>query len=268
MPDFQYIYLLSDATGETAEKTVAAALTQFREKPTRVRRISNVRSKNQIYEALDEALRNDGLVVYTIVNRELAQLTHDECDALGIICIDLITPLLVRLSEFLGVSPREMPGLLHGVNESYFRRIDAVEFTVKHDDGQEPRGLAKADIVLVGVSRTSKTPLSIYLAHRGWKVANVPMVPGIDLPQEIFQVDQKRIAGLIIDPQRLVELRAARLRNMGQDSRSAYADYLEIEDELRAARRFFRRQKWVIVNVSGKAVEETANEVLTKLTLK
>ena len=268
MPDYQYIYLLSDATGETAEKTVAAALTQFREKQSRMRRISNVRSKNQVYEALDEALKKGGLVVYTIVNRELAQLVHDECDSLGIPCIDLITPLLMRLSEFFGISPREMPGLLHGVNEGYFRRIDAVEFTVKHDDGQEPRGLAKADIVLVGVSRTSKTPLSIYLAHRGWKVANVPLVPGIELPPEIYEVDPKRIAGLIIDPQRLVELRAARLRNLGQDARSAYADYMEIEDELRTARTFFRRQKWAIVNVSGKAVEETANEVLMKLNLK
>lgn len=262
------IFLLSDATGETAEKSVSAALTQFRDKKARLRRVSNVRTKHQVYEALDEALQLKALVVYTIVNRELAQMVHDECDALGLPSLDLITPLLMRLTEFFGVSPKEMPGLLHGVNESYFHRIDAVEFTVKHDDGQEVRNLHKADIVLVGVSRTSKTPLSIYLAHQGWKVANVPLVPGIDPPKELFDVDQKRVAALIIDPQRLLELRASRLRNLGQDPRSTYADYESIEEEIATARRFFRRQRWAIIDVSGKAVEESANEVLVKLKLK
>ncbi|PLX85460.1 MAG: phosphoenolpyruvate synthase regulatory protein [Desulfuromonas sp.] len=268
MPASQPVFLLSDATGETAEKMVMAALTQFRGKQVRLKRISHVLNKNQVYEALDEVLRDRGLVVYTIVNRELAQLTHDECASLGLPSIDLITPLLMKLSEFFGRSPKEAPGLLHGVDEEYFRRIDAVEFTVKHDDGQETRQLHQADIVLVGVSRTSKTPLSVYLAHRGWKVANVPLVKGIEPPAELFQVDPKRVACLVIDPQRLVELRAARLRNLGQDPRAAYADYDEIEEELRFARGFFRRHTWVMVNVTGKAVEETANEVLVKLKLK
>lgn len=268
MPAPQVVYVLSDATGETAEKMVMAALTQFREKEVRLKRVSNVRSKNQIYEALDAALAQRALVVFTIVNRELAQLAHDECDALGLPCLDLITPLLLRVAEFFGRSPKETPGLLHGVDDAYFRRIEALEFTVKHDDGQETRNLHKADIVLVGVSRTSKTPLSIYLAHRGWKVANVPLVKGIDPPEELFEIDPGRVAGLLIDAQRLVELRASRLRNLGQDPRAAYADFDEIEDELRYARNFFRRHPWVKIDVSGKAVEETANEVLVKLRLK
>ena len=262
------IYLLSDATGETAEKMVMAALTQFREKSVRMMRVNNVRSKNQVYEALDEALANNALVVYTIVNRDLAQLVHDECDGLGLTSIDLLTPLLMRLADSFGRSPREAPGLLHGVDEAYFRRIEAIEFTVKHDDGQEPRNLHLADIVLVGVSRTSKTPLSIYLAHRGWKVANIPLVKGIDPPEQLFRVDSARVAGLVIDPQRLVELRAARLRNLGQDPRMAYADFEEIEDELKYARKYFRQHPWVIIDVSGKSIEETANEVLVKLKLK
>lgn len=268
MPALQQVFLLSDATGETAEKTVRAALTQFREKAVRLKRFSNVRTKNQVYEALDEALKQRALVVYTIVNRELAQLVHRECDALGLSSIDLITSLIMRLSEFFGRSPRETPGLLHGVDEDYFRRIEAIEFTVKHDDGQEMRHLTKADIVLVGVSRTSKTPLSIYLAQWGWRVANVPLVPGIDPPAELFQVDSSRVAGLTIDGQRLMELRAARLRHLGQDPRAAYADYEQIEEELKFSRSFFRAHPWVVVNVSGKAVEETANEVLVKLKLK
>jgi hypothetical protein len=267
MSTAQVIYLLSDATGETAEKMVLAALTQFRDKPVRLTRINNVRTKNQVYEALDEALRHCGLVVYTIVNRELAQLVHDECDGLGLVNIDLLTPLLLKVAHCLGRSPKETPGLLHGVDEAYFRRIEAIEFTVKHDDGQEPRNLYLADIVLVGISRTSKTPLSIYLAHRGWKVANVPLINGIDLPSQLFEVDQKKIAALVIDPQRLVEVRAARLRNLGQDPRAAYADYEEIEEELKHAKKLFRRHPWVVVDVSSKAVEETANEVLVRLGL-
>jgi len=268
MSTAQVIYLLSDATGETAEKMVLAALTQFRDRPVRMTRINNVRTKNQVYEALDEALSHKGLVVYTIVNRELAQLVHDECDGLGLVSIDLLTPLLLKVAHCLGRSPKETPGLLHGVDEAYFRRIEAIEFTVKHDDGQEPRNLYLADIVLVGISRTSKTPLSIYLAHRGWKVANVPLVNGIDPPAQLFEIDPKKVAALVIDPQRLVEVRAARLRNLGQDPRAAYADYEEIEEELKHSRKLFRRHPWVVVDVSSKAVEETANEVLVRLGLK
>ncbi len=268
MVDSPNLYLLSDATGETAEKMVMAALTQFRKKDIRITRISHVRTKNAIYEVLDDALNNQGLVVYTIVNREMAQMVHDECNSLGIPSIDLITPLLVKFSEFLGRDPGETPDLLHGVDEEYFRRVEALEFTIKHDDGQEVRNLTKADIILAGISRTSKTPLSVYLAHRGWKVANVPLVKGVAPPPELFTVDPARVAGLVIDPQRLVELRASRLRNLGQDPKAAYADFEEIEEELAAAKKIFRQQQWVVVNVTGKAVEETANEVLVKLGLK
>jgi len=263
----QAVFLLSDATGETAEHMVSAALSQFRDRPVNVRRFTNVRSKNQVYEALDQALASGGLVVYTMVNANLAQLVYHECDALGIPCIDLLSPLLMRLSEFLGHSPNEMPGLLRGMNEDYFRRIDAVEFTVKHDDGQECRNLHKADIVLAGVSRTSKTPVSIYLAHRGWKVANVPIVFGIDPPPELLEVEPTRVVGLIIEPHRLLELRAARLANLKQNPRSDYAAYEQIEEEIRAAKRLFRRQRWAIIDVSTRAVEETANEILQKLKL-
>jgi len=261
------VFLLSDATGETAENMVQAALSQFREKPAILRRFSNVRSKNQIYEILDRALASQALVVFTLVNSELAQLAYEECDALGLACHDLLTPLLRRLAEQVGHSPQEMPGLLHGMDEEYFRRIDAVEFTVKHDDGQECRNLHKADIVLAGVSRSSKTPVSIYLAHRGWKVANVPIVAGIAPPPELLKVDPVKVAGLIIDPQRLHEMRTARLVNMGQNPRAEYADYERIEEEISAARRLFRKQRWTIIDVSTKAIEETANEILHKLKL-
>jgi hypothetical protein len=259
------VLLLSDATGETAEKMVSAALTQFQHEDAQVTRVSNVRSKNQVYAALDKAAQQQSMVIYTIVNRDLSRLVHEECSAMGLISVDILTPLLVRLSEFLGTTPNEIPGLLHNVDDDYFRRIDAIEFTVRNDDGQETRFLNKADIVLVGVSRTSKTPLSMYLAHRGWKVANIPLVNGIDPPAELLNMQHSRVCGLIIKAERLVELRAARLRNLGQDPRKAYAQFEQIDEELQAAKKFFRRQKWAIVDVTGKAVEETANEVLVKL---
>lgn len=268
MAPLQNVILLSDATGETAEKMASAALSQFREREVKVLRISNVRGKSQVYQALDDALTKQALVVYTIVNRELAQLVHDECNALGLPAIDLLTPLLRKLAAFFGRSPKETPGLLHGVDEDYFRRIDAMEFTVKHDDGQETRHLPQADIVLVGVSRTSKTPLSIYLSHRGWKVANVPLVPGIDPPAELALVDPGKVACLVIDPQRLVEIRAARMKTLGQDPRLAYADYEKVDDEIRYSKALFRRNPWVVIDVTGKAIEETANEVLVKLRMK
>jgi regulator of PEP synthase PpsR (kinase-PPPase family) len=264
----QVIYVMSDATGETAEKIVNAVLTQFRDKPVRLRRISNVRNEAAVLQGLEEVTKHKGMVVYTVVNRELAQFVQEQSEARGILAFDLVTPLLSQFSKFFGRSPGQTPGLLHDMDEEYFRRIEAVEFTVKHDDGQEVGHLIHADIVLVGVSRTSKTPLSTYLAHHGWKVANVPLVLGIDPPKELFQVDPKRVVGLYIDPQRLVELRLARLKHLGQDPRTAYADLEEIEEELRYAKLLFRRQGWVSVNVSGKAVEETANEVLVKLNLK
>lgn len=217
---------------------------------------------------LDEALNQNALVIYTTVNRQMSRMIQDECSSLGLPSLDLISPLLMQLSEFIGRVPGETPDLLHGVDEAYFRRIEALEFTIKHDDGQNVRHLEKADIVLTGISRTSKTPLSVYLAHRGWKVANVPLVKGVDPPVELFSVDPSRVVGLVIDPQRLAELRSARLRNLGQDPKMAYADYEEIINELSFSKKIFRRQSWALLDVTGKAVEETANEVLVKLKLK
>lgn len=264
----QNVFILSDATGETAENMVMAALSQFTNREIRLKRFSHIRTKNAAYEVLDEALNQNALVIYTTVNRQMSRMIQDECSSLGLPSLDLISPLLMQLSEFIGRVPGETPDLLHGVDEAYFRRIEALEFTIKHDDGQNVRHLEKADIVLTGISRTSKTPLSVYLAHRGWKVANVPLVKGVDPPVELFSVDPSRVVGLVIDPQRLAELRSARLRNLGQDPKMAYADYEEIINELSFSKKIFRRQSWALLDVTGKAVEETANEVLVKLKLK
>ena len=193
---------------------------------------------------------------------------YEECDVRKILCIDLLTPLLMKLSAYLECPPRGTPGLLHSLNERYYRRIEAVDFSVKHDDGQELRTLYLADIILIGVSRSGKTPLSMYLANSGWKVANVPIIKGIAPPEELFSAACNRVICLTIDPQRLLELRIARLRNLHQSTDSVYANLEQIIEELDFVKSLCKKQGWPMVDVSEKAVEETANDILTKLQLK
>ncbi|MBQ6669529.1 MAG: kinase/pyrophosphorylase [Deltaproteobacteria bacterium] len=268
MNEAPFIYLFSDATGETVETMVDAALTQFPVDNMQIKRVSNLRSANQIRTALETVLLNRDMVVYTMADQELANIVHEECDVRKIFCIDLFTPLLMKLSAYLGCPPRGTPGLLHSVNERYYRRIEAVDFSVKHDDGQELRTLYLADIILIGVSRSSKTPLSMYLANSGWKVANVPIIKGIAPPEELFSAAHNRVVCLTIDPQRLLELRIARLRNLHQSTDSVYANLEEIIEELAFVKSLCKKQGWPMVDVSEKAVEETANDILTKLRLK
>lgn len=261
----RHLYLFSDATGETVERVVRAALSQFRDAEVRFHRMNRIRSREDVLESLEEVLREPGMVIYTLVDTELAQLLRDEAEAHGLESVDLISPLLFKLSDFLETPPQKEPGLLYQLNAEYHKRIDAVDFTVKHDDGQDPRGLRKADFVLVGVSRSSKTPLSMYLAHKGYRVANVPIVYGIEPPAELFKVDQERVVGLIIDAQRLAEIRSARLRNLGNVPKGSYADFLKIEEELEYCRRLYRRNpQWLVIDVTKKSVEESAAEIIRR----
>lgn len=262
----QHLYLLSDATGETVERVVRAVLSQFRDVDITLHRLSRLRTKTDISEAVAGAMAQPGLIIYTLVDPELAEFLRSEVESRGLEAVDLISPLLFKLADMFGIAPQKEPGLLYQVNSEYYKRVEAVNFTVKQDDGQELRNLCKADIVLVGVSRTSKTPLSMYLAHKGYKVANVPLVKGISPPRELCSIDQSRVVGLIIDAKRLVELRSARLRNLRQNPRSSYADYEEVEEELEACRQLYRKHKeWLVIDVTNKSVEESAAEILKKL---
>jgi regulator of PEP synthase PpsR (kinase-PPPase family) len=264
--DSIHLYLLSDATGETVERVVRAALSQFKGAEVKLHRLSGLRGRMEVDEALVGPINHPGLIIYTLVNPDLAQYLRGQVEHFGLDAIDLISPLLYKLSDVLGSAPREEPGLLHQVDTEYFKRVEAVNFTVKQDDGQELRHLYRADMVLVGVSRTSKTPLSIYLAHKGYKVANVPLINGIDPPTELFQIDQKKVVGLMIDPKRLVELRSARLRNLRQNPRGNYADFEAVEEEVEWCRRLFRRHhQWQVIDVTNKSVEESAAEILRRL---
>jgi regulator of PEP synthase PpsR (kinase-PPPase family) len=171
-------------------------------------------------------------------------------------------PLIIKVAQRLHVEPRHQPGLLHGFSDDYFQRVEAVEFAVRHDDGANVHTLHEADIVLTGVSRTSKTPLSMYLAQRGYKTGNVPLVPGVDAPKELLELNPRRVFGLTVDPGTLLSVRTARLRSMRAPSSSTYTDPDEVMLELDRARRLFRTKGWRVIDVSGRAVEENASRVI------
>ncbi len=260
------IYVLSDSTGETAERVVRAALSQFGGSDVRIVRLAKVSNQQEVQQAMTTVSHDGGLLVYTLVDSTLAIAVHTIAEEKGLMAFDLLSPLLHSLSTFLGTVAQSTPGLLHQIDTDYFRRMEAVNFTVKHDDGQETRGLSKADLVLVGVSRSSKTPLSMYLANKGYKVANVPLVKGIEPPEELDGIDPQKVVGLIISPKRLVEIRTSRLVTMGQSMKNSYADYEKVEEEIAFCRQYFRRHPaWAIIDVTNKSVEESASEILRRL---
>jgi len=252
------LYVLSDATAETAERVLRAALIQFREARPQIRIYSLLRKDEQIEDALKHAANDRGLVVYTIVNPEQRVMLEARARAYGLETVDLIGHLMGRLADFLHAAPAGRPGLGQ-LNQAYFDRIEAVEFAVKHDDGQATQGLSAADVVLVGLSRTSKTPLSTYLAQKGLKVANVPVVLGLPLPREIDHIDQKKIFGLTINAGALIRIRRARLKALNMPDDTDYARRDHIVRELQYAREIFQQHPlWPVVDVSERAIEETA----------
>ena len=256
------VFIVSDSTGDTAERMVRAATLQFTEQ-VQVRTYSRVRLETECEQILEKAAEMQALVVFTVVNNEERELIAKLVDRYNVETVDLMGALISKLAGFLGSSPAGVPGLLHSITEDYFRRIEAVEFAVKNDDGAEPRNLPKADLVLVGISRTSKTPLSTYLAHRGLKVANVPLVLGVDPPEELKSVDDRKVFGLVIQPDILMRIRQNRLTHLGMPQDSSYGARNHIESEMGYAREIFRKHPtWPVIDVTNRAVEETAADIL------
>lgn len=257
------IIIVSDGTGETAAQMTKAAMVQFSDRDIYFTRYKNVRNEIQIQAILDDAAINKDLIVYTIVSPLLRAFLVSKAREKSIPCVDLLGPLLVGLANYFGYEPKSVAGLLHDVNESYFKRIEAMEYTIAHDDGRDFTGLEQADIVILGISRTSKTPLSMYLSHQGWKVANIPLIQGFDVPKEVYDIDQKRVIGLTIDAQDLATIRRARLERLGHDKGGEYADPDKVNQEIEYANEIFRRnRRWPVFNVTGKALEETASEII------
>ncbi len=260
--DLRRIYIVSDATADTAERMLRATLVQFRGVEVVQRVFDMVRTEPELDEVLELARTMDALVVYTLVQAERRAHLEAKARDLGVTCVDLIGTLMSQLSGHLERAPAQQPGRPR-LSDEYFRRIEAVEFAVKHDDGQALQGLELADIILVGISRTSKTPLSTYLAQRGWKVANVPLVLGLPMPKMLSDVDQERVFGLTIDVASLMRIRRARLKQLNLDPNGDYARRDHIIREQDYARSVFRdHPEWPVIDVSQKAIEETASVIL------
>jgi len=259
------IYVISDSTGETGAKVVQAALLQFHHEQVRLRILSNMRDPKTLAETIDRAAAEGALVVYTLVNAEQRMSVLNRAAQYGVQAVDLMGSLMARIGTWLKETPVSQPGLLHRLDAEYFRRIEALEFTVKNDDGQLPKNFVLADIVIVGVSRTSKTPVSAHLASKGYKVANLPLVLEVKPPLEIDEVDPRRVFALHITPRALFEIRRTRLQHMGVEISGGYADLQHIQRELSWAREIVRAHPgWATIDVTSRAVEETAAEILAQ----
>ncbi len=257
------IFLVSDSTGETAEKIFKAAVAQFTNADTQLHRRRYIRSEEHIKALLDEAKNMEALIIFTFVSEPLRLKMREGALNSGLFAVDLMGPVLTALSHFLDKPAHSEPGRIHRIDTDYFGRVEAVQFTVKHDDGQNIHGLPNADIVLVGPSRTAKTPLSIYLARFGYKVANIPIILNLPLQKELLSVDPNRVVALMIDPKRLMEIRAARLKKLKQPL-SNYANIESIVEELKYCREIYRQHpQWEVIDVSGRAVEEVATDVMS-----
>lgn len=258
------IYIISDGTGETAATMIRAALVQYQDAEINIVRSKNVRTESQVESVIADAFENQGIIIHTVVSSQLKQVIQEQSAAKGLLSVDLIGPLLQTLDEYFGGGPGQRSvGILRMVDDRYFKRIEAIEYTVKHDDGKCLTDLNEADIILVGISRTSKTPLSIFLSHKGWKVANIPLVLNSKLPKELFEVDQRKIVGLLIDTDSLSRIRRNRLEKFGQDPGGEYARISYIEKEIEYAQDLFRQnRRWPVFNVTERALEETAAEIV------
>jgi regulator of PEP synthase PpsR (kinase-PPPase family) len=258
------IFLVSDHTGETAASAARAAMSQFRTR-WRYRFFGEVREEAPVARMMEHARQLGAIVLYTLSRDSIAEAIRRRGVELGVPVVDLLGPVMETVAAHYQLKREFRAGPQHGFTDEHFRRVDAVEFAVRHDDGANLHTLYEADIVLTGVSRTSKTPLSMYLAQRGYKTGNVPLVPGIDPPRELLDTEPRKVFGLTLDPATLVTIRRARLRSLPSLARLAYADPDTVATELRWALRFFRSRGWRSVDISGRAVEENASRILELL---
>ena len=256
------VYIVSDSIGETAEFVVRAVASQFNSGHVEIRRVPFVSDVEAIADVVEEAALGQAMIAYTLVLPELRQAIRKESERHGLIAVDVMGPMMDAFSQLLHLEPHFEPGLIRRLDEDYFRRVAAIEFAVKYDDGKDPRGMLLADVVLIGVSRTSKTPLSMYLANKRLKVANLPLVPEIDPPEELFLLPAKKVIGLTISPQQLNEIRQERLKTLGLQAHANYASMERILEELEYAEKIMRRVGCPIFDVTNKAVEEVANKIL------
>ncbi len=257
------IHVLSDSLGETGEMVARAAAAQFEPGTYRIERLPKIVSVEHLRRTVESHCGTHCVFLYTFVSGEFVQ-EMKRLSSKGVHSVDLLSPVVDILASMTEHEPIGEAGTIRRTDQEYFQRIDAMEFAVKHDDGRNPEGLKDADIVLVGVSRTSKTPLSMYLAMKGYRVANVPLAMGVAPPEELFEVDPERIIGLTGDVDTLVEIRNARMHELGTFV-SGYADRESIERELEEARALMRRLGAIVLHTGNRAIEESAQEIIRQL---
>jgi regulator of PEP synthase PpsR (kinase-PPPase family) len=261
-----HLHLVSDATGETIHSVARACMSQFEGVEPVEHNWALIRTHSQILKVVASVEKNPGVVMFTLVNEELREALLDGCRRLQIPCIAVLDPVIASLGNFLGVKAKGMPGRQHIMDAEYFGRIDAMTFALHHDDGQAVQNLLEAEIILAGVSRTSKTPTCIYLANRGIKAANIPLVPGVPAPAELTNLRNKPgepfVVGLTKDPARLVQVRRNRLQMLSQDANTDYVDLESVREEVANARRLCTKHNWPVIDVTRRSIEESAAAIL------
>jgi regulator of PEP synthase PpsR (kinase-PPPase family) len=260
------VYIVSDSIGETGAKVVKAALSQFKIDDYEIKRFSYVLDIDSLNKILEEISKEKNpILIHTLVDKDIIEYINRRTKELKLIAIDLLNPLMGAIQEATKLEPIREPGINRRIDEEYFKRVEAIEFAVKYDDGKDPRGILKSDVVIIGISRTSKTPLSMYLANKNIKVANVPLVPEAELPKEIYEISRKRIIGLTNSPIKLNEIREARMRALGLPRNTNYASLERILYEIDFAEKIMKKIGCPIIDVSNKAIEETAEIIITHL---
>lgn len=257
-----HLHLVSDSTGDTIHSVARACLSQF-EGVEPIEHFWNlVRTNRQLDLVVEEIREHPGVVVFTLVDDGLRHRLMDVCGTLGVPCISVLDPIMAALAQQLGMTVHGRPGRQHAMDAAYFHRIEAMDYALSHDDGHLVRDLHQADVILIGVSRTSKTPTCLYLANRGVKAANVPFVPGLPLPEDLHKVTRPLVVGLTKDPERLVQLRRNRMQMLNQAQTTDYVDPEQVRSEVLEARRYFAKHRWPVLDVTRRAIEETAAEIL------
>lgn len=256
------VFVVSDSMGETAQLVAKAALSQFPTGRLGLRRFNQIETPDAALEIMKAARDQPTLIIFTVIIPGVREVIVSRAKRDGIPIVDIMGPALEGLETITGEKAVREAGLIHKLDERYFRRVEAVEFAVNHDDGKNPKGYRNADVVLLGVSRSSKTPVSMYLANRAIKVANLPLVPEVQTPPELHRVPSRKIVGLIISPAKLAGIRKLRVRTMGVPGRSDYSDLQRIQDELMYAQRLYRELGCEVLDVTDRAVEETSAMVL------
>lgn len=262
---FFHLHLVSDATGETLNTVAKAAAAQYADFRPIAHIYALVRTPSQLNRALREIEEQPGIVLFTLINPDIRKHLEEQCDAMGVPCLSILDPIISILSQYLNATSRPQVGGQHALNSDYFRRIDALNFTMAHDDGQSLDDIGKSDVILLGVSRTSKTPTSIYLAQRGVRTANIPIVPGIPVPRQLTEVKGPLVVGLIASAERIAQIRRHRLLSLKESRSTDYVDPRLITDELMAMKTLCSNNDWPMIDVTRRSVEETAATILNMM---